>query len=99
MCRWRPNGVLGPWLPSNFITENAALADILNPFDATANNPVISANAHNGVFYTGLPGDLSTGFSFNPGDIDPINEPDKNFEKWILDQTFQSTQPKRKPLI
>jgi hypothetical protein len=41
-----PTKVLGPWLPKNFVFQNAALADVINPFDRK-NTPVLRAATYN----------------------------------------------------
>jgi hypothetical protein len=63
-----PVAVMGPWLPKNFIEPNALLADIDNPFDATATPELLERAAYNGSFYA----DVGLyGLNFRSGDIDP----------------------------
>ncbi|MGH0036670.1 MAG: DUF1302 family protein [Myxococcota bacterium] len=45
-----PTRAFGPWLPKNFINENAGLADRINPFDRTETSPVVAAATFNTAF-------------------------------------------------
>ena len=66
----RPVDLLSPWLPKNFVLPNAALADKINPFDASRSSPQLRASAYNGAVGAAVgyakgdvvPGDTSTYF-------------------------------------
>jgi len=77
----RPNAVMGPWLPKNFIYANAALADIPNPFDGAQTPDLVRNAAYNGSIYSGSP----WGWGFNASEIDP-DDPTTWVERFIVEE-------------